>query len=67
MTFEQWWLKPTDDRDGCSPQDDCLIGLDKDDVQSLVEDAYKAGWNACADTRCDDTYGEYLEHERSSI
>ena len=54
MTFEDWWedyILTTKD------------GLTTEDLRNC----YAAGWNACADTRCDDTYGEYLEHERSSI
>ena len=56
LTFEDWYKVKNPDLDP-----------DKDDFYKELKEAYEAGWNACAWTRCDMTYEEYLEYERSSI
>jgi len=54
MTFEEWW-------------EDYIFLTNYELTTKDLKACYEAGWNACAYTRCDETYGEYLEHERSSI
>ena len=61
MTFNEW----------CATQSEDLYeelgflfyesALTADDVFMKLEKAYKAGWNACAYERSDETYNEYFE------
>ena len=54
MTFDVWW-------------EDYIFLTNYELTTGDLKAAYEAGWNTCAHTRCDMTYEEYLEYERSSV
>jgi len=62
MTFEEWLhSKP----EGELSVFECLLDDDyvkRRDALAIIEEAYEAGCNACASSRSDMTYGEYLEY-----
>ena len=68
MTFREWMDNPSGFGDFTRLE--IFYDTPPNKLREILEEmesAYEAGWDACAYTRCDMTYEEYLEYERSSI
>ena len=54
MTFEEWW--------------DGYTLMNRHELTTAdLKNCYEAGWNSCAYTRSDTTYGEYVEEKQNGL